>query len=96
MEHFSQLEDFGGNPPIWNYQFIYSPLADSLADAAMAPLGVNSREEVRQILQQFTLLKRIGQPEEVAAMVVFLASARAAYITGSIYDVDGGWTKSII
>ncbi len=21
MEHFSQLEDFGGNPPIWNYQY---------------------------------------------------------------------------
>ena len=76
--------------------FIYSPLSDSLADAAMAPLGVNSREEVRQILQEFTLLKRTGHPEEVAALVVFLASARATYITGSIYDVDGGWTKSII
>jgi NAD(P)-dependent dehydrogenase (short-subunit alcohol dehydrogenase family) len=62
----------------------------------MAPLGVNSWEEVRQILQEFTLLKRTGHPEEVAALVVFLASARATYITGSIYDVDGGWTKSII
>jgi len=76
--------------------FIYSPLADSLADAATALLGVNSRDEVRQVLQDLTLLKRIGHPEEVAAVVVFLASARAAYITGSIYDVDGGWAKSII
>jgi 3-oxoacyl-[acyl-carrier protein] reductase len=42
------------------------------------------------------LLKRIGQPEEVAAVVVFLASARASYVTGSIYDVDGGYAKSVI
>jgi 3-oxoacyl-[acyl-carrier protein] reductase len=40
--------------------------------------------------------KGIGQPEEVASVVVFLASARASYITGSIYDVEGGYTKSII
>jgi 3-oxoacyl-[acyl-carrier protein] reductase len=76
--------------------FIYSPLADRLADAATARLGVHSRDEVRQVFQERTLVKRIGHPDEVAAVVVFLASARAAYITGSIYDVDGGLTKSII
>ena len=76
--------------------FIHSPLHDSLADSAMAVMGFGNREEARQFLQQFLLLKRIGQPEEVAAVVVFLASARASYITGSIYDVDGGYAKSII
>jgi 3alpha(or 20beta)-hydroxysteroid dehydrogenase len=35
-------------------------------------------------------MRRYGAPEEVAALVVFLASADAAYITGAIYTVDGG------
>jgi NAD(P)-dependent dehydrogenase (short-subunit alcohol dehydrogenase family) len=35
-------------------------------------------------------LRRYGQPEEVAALVAFLCSADAGYITGGIYPVDGG------
>ena len=35
-------------------------------------------------------LKRIGQPEEVANMVAFLASDDAAYVTGGAFPVDGG------
>lgn len=36
-------------------------------------------------------LKRIGRPEEVSAMVVFLASEEASYVTGATFYVDGGW-----
>jgi NAD(P)-dependent dehydrogenase (short-subunit alcohol dehydrogenase family) len=39
-----------------------------------------------------TLLGRYGQPEEVAEVVAFLASDRAAYMTGAVTYVDGGWT----
>jgi 3-oxoacyl-[acyl-carrier protein] reductase len=37
-----------------------------------------------------TPLGRIGRPEEVAATVVFLASAEASYITGQVVRVNGG------
>ncbi len=36
-------------------------------------------------------LKRMGKPEEVSAMVVFLASQEASYVTGAVFYVDGGW-----
>lgn len=36
-------------------------------------------------------LKRMGTPEEVAALVAFLASEESSYITGATFHVDGGW-----
>src|SRR5579884_4242608 len=36
--------------------------------------------------------KRMGNPEDIAEMVVWLCSDRAGFVTGSAYTVDGGWT----
>ncbi|MFD8077315.1 SDR family NAD(P)-dependent oxidoreductase [Streptomyces sp. NPDC059718] len=42
------------------------------------------------IASGMTAMKRIGEPEEVAEAVVFLASDRASYITGAVLEVTGG------
>ena len=39
---------------------------------------------------------RLGEPDELAALVAFLASRRAGYITGTSIAVDGGWTRSLL
>lgn len=40
-------------------------------------------------------LGRMGEPEELASFVAFLASERASYITGAVFAVDGGYLRSI-
>ena len=40
-------------------------------------------------------MQRPGESQEVAALTVFLASARASYITGALMQVDGGATRCI-
>jgi 7-alpha-hydroxysteroid dehydrogenase len=45
---------------------------------------------LRAAMEQGTPLRRIGDPEEIAATVLFLASRAGGYITGKIVEVDGG------
>ena len=47
-------------------------------------------DELRGQMERATPLGRIGDPDDVAAAVVFLASPAAGYITGKIIEVDGG------
>jgi 3-oxoacyl-[acyl-carrier protein] reductase len=51
--------------------------------------------EAKRILADVTVLKRFGEPRELAAAVVFLASARASFMTGIMLDVDGGQVQAI-
>ncbi len=60
--------------------FIKTDMTDVLSD------------EIKENLSQTIPLSRIGNAEEVADAVVFLASARASYITGQVLAVDGGMT----
>lgn len=48
-------------------------------------------DTVRQDLADQTPLGRLGQPEEVAAAIYYLASAEASFISGQILGVDGAF-----
>jgi 3-oxoacyl-[acyl-carrier protein] reductase len=64
-------------------------------DNAKAKREGRSAEEVAAESQATIPLGRYGKPEEYADVVAFLASRRAAYITGSVIRVDGGMITSI-
>jgi len=62
-----------------------------MMDAGLAVKEVSSGE-IRERLKQHIPIGRIGEPEDVAALVMFLASEAAAFVTGAIVPVDGGTT----
>jgi 2-hydroxycyclohexanecarboxyl-CoA dehydrogenase len=65
------------------------PIETPLLNAAPQLLG-ELGERLKQGMVNQTVLKRCGEPEEVAAAIVFLASEDASYITGQTLGVSGG------
>lgn len=67
---------------------------EELAKAKAKTTGKNYEEIIKEWENQIPL-KRLAQPKEIADLVVFLASERASYITGAVFQVDGGVTKGL-
>jgi NAD(P)-dependent dehydrogenase (short-subunit alcohol dehydrogenase family) len=53
---------------------------------------IASTEAGRSFMVEGAALQRLGKPEEVAAVALFLASDDASFVTGASFVVDGGWT----
>jgi 3-oxoacyl-[acyl-carrier protein] reductase len=68
---------------------------DELAATLSQQRGV-PREEIERGWVAMTPLGRLGEPKELAALVAFLASERASFITGTAIAVDGGRVKSLL
>jgi NAD(P)-dependent dehydrogenase (short-subunit alcohol dehydrogenase family) len=54
----------------------------------------HEKEKVRAELHQRQPVGRMGRPEEIAHMALYLASPEAEFVTGSIFTIDGGWTAA--
>ena len=52
--------------------------------------------DLNEVLSKMTPLGRAGKPEEVADLIAFLASARAAFIHGANITIDGGANPGLI
>lgn len=65
---------------------------NAVAPGGIDTPGASSSEEVKNQTIAMIPFKKLGDPEDIANAVVFLASDKSNYITGQTIVVDGGWT----
>lgn len=54
----------------------------------------HEKEQVRAQLNQRQPIGRLGRPEEIANMALYLASDESAFVNGAVLPIDGGWTAA--
>ncbi len=67
---------------------------DGLMERIGRGLGLSAAEYEKQFVQEIPM-GRVGRPEEIADLVVFLASERASFLTGTSVTADGGMTRQM-
>jgi 3-hydroxybutyrate dehydrogenase len=75
-----------------NPAYVRTPLVDKQIAAQAERHGIGPDEVVEKIMLAPAALKRLIEPEEVAAAVAYLCSPEASFITGSSLMIDGGWS----
>lgn len=65
-------------------------IAPGYFDTAMTSQGLDDPEVAVRLIKRIPL-RRVGEPDEIGPLAVYLASDASAYITGEIVVIDGGW-----
>lgn len=72
--------------------YVLTPLVEKQIPETAKARGITEEQVVRDVLLQAQPTRRFVTTKEVAALSLFLCSAEAASITGTIIPIDGGWT----
>ena len=72
--------------------YVWTPLVESQIPDTMKSRGLSREEVINDVLLERQPSKKFAQPDEVAALAVFLCRDVAQNITGANYEIDGGWT----
>ena len=84
LAHYTRLAAADLSPRIRVNAIAVGSVATSALDIVM------ESDELRQAIEAGTPLGRIGDPEDIAAAVVYLSSQAGSYLTGKVLEVDGG------
>jgi 3-hydroxybutyrate dehydrogenase len=74
--------------------YVRTPLVEGQISDQATSHGIAEDEVLDEVLLARTPVKRLVEPEEVAALIAFLCSAGTDSINGSSYLMDGGWTAA--
>jgi len=72
--------------------YVWTPLVENQIPDTMAARGMTREQVMNDVLLAKQPTKTFVQPDEVAALAVFLCRDEARNITGANYSIDGGWT----
>jgi len=75
---------------IIGYLFGYAHLTNTRSESTQLARGTLNRDAMKERFKTMVPMGRIGKPEEIASVAVFLASDESSYITGIDLPVDGG------
>lgn len=67
-------------------------IAPAVVDTPLFRSSLGATEESVQATTELHPVKRVGTPEEVASLVLYLSSSEASFFTGAALPVDGGWS----
>jgi 3-hydroxybutyrate dehydrogenase len=89
-----ELATFGVTANVISPGYVWTPLVEGQIPDTMKARGMTKEQVMNDVLLAGQPTKKFVQPEEVAALALFLCRDEAASITGANLSVDGGWTAA--